>query len=98
MFPPPSVADNEQVETLSITEIVLNDTIPLFDFRFPVIFLAENEYLGYVNVGISLESVHREIRKAETHSLYLMAFFIGLGSIYSFVLSKIYHQTHHGDC
>lgn len=84
----PAVAAEARVETLEINELFVNESLPLFDFRYPVIFAEDGEYLGYINVGISLESINREIARAERNALYFMLACIGLGSICSFVIAK----------
>ncbi|MBN1456228.1 MAG: PAS domain S-box protein [Sedimentisphaerales bacterium] len=61
--------------------------VSIMNFQSPV--TGENgEYLGCVHVGISLKSIDFEIKKMVAHTMVLLAIFIAVGFIASFLVAN----------
>ncbi len=56
-----------------------NRDVPVLDFRNPVID-DEGEYIGAVQLGLSLESISAEMNRLVTRSVLLLAIFVAVGS------------------
>ena len=62
-------------------------SVPVLQFKSPA--TDENgETVGYVHVGISLESIGEQVQKMAAHALVLLAAFIAIGSVASLVVAN----------
>jgi PAS domain S-box-containing protein len=61
--------------------------VPVLDLKSPAID-KNGETIGYVQVGISLESIDIAMRKMATRALVLLAIFVVIGSIASFLVAN----------
>jgi|GEM_PF-6858760 len=62
-------------------------SVPVLHFKAPAID-ESGVTVGYVHVGISLESIGVQVRKMATHALLLLATFIAVGSVASFAVAN----------
>jgi methyl-accepting chemotaxis protein len=74
---------------IEVSEIVVGEdnNIPVLDFKMPV-FDEDNEYIRCVQVGINLSSIQVEIRKMAIRAMVLVAVFIVIGFVASFLVAN----------
>ena len=76
---------SRSITKLEIFEVSTDDSenIPVLVFNNPV-FDEDNIYIGWVQLGVSLERIDHEIKKMTIHSLALLVILIVVGSITSY--------------
>ncbi len=79
----------DHTDEIDIRQIIAgkNNDVPVLDFKAPVIDEL-GRYVGSVQVGISLASIQVEIQKMATRAMTLLAIFIAIGFVASFLVAN----------
>jgi len=88
LIPDDKAAKPEKPAGIEIREISTGeDDLPVLILSIPVIE-EDNEYIGFVSIGISLLSIKADMKKMTIDALLILAIFIFISALISFLFSR----------